>query len=66
MWAGHKWAIALIPAGFLVGVVFVRHEMKRQNPVLDVRLLASNKNYAFANIATFLNYAFVAGTLHRQ
>ncbi|MBW4083414.1 MFS transporter [Paenibacillus sp. S150] len=61
MWAGYRWAIALIPVGLLIGVVFARHELKRQNPVLDVRLLASNKNYAFSNIATFLNYAFVAG-----
>jgi multidrug resistance protein len=61
MLAGHHWAGALILAGLLVGVVFVRHEWKRENPVLDVRLLASNKNYAFSNIATFLNYAFVAG-----
>ncbi len=61
MWAGHQWAIVLILAGLLIGIVFVRHEFKRKDPVLDVRLLASNKNYAFSNIATFLNYAFVAG-----
>lgn len=61
MLAGHHWAGTLILTGLLIGVVFVRHEWKRENPVLDVRLLASNKNYAFSNIATFLNYAFIAG-----
>ncbi len=64
MWAGHYWVIALIPAGFLIGVVFVRHELKRENPVLDVRLLASNKNYAFSNLAALLNYAFDAGLIY--
>lgn len=59
--AGHHWAGALLLAGLLIGVVFVRHEWKSETSVLDVRLLASNKNYAFSNIATFLNYAFVAG-----
>ncbi len=61
MWAGHHWVGALILVGLLIGVVFVRHEWKRETPVLDVRLLASNRNYAFSNIATFLNYAFIAG-----
>lgn len=57
----HHWAGALILAGLLVGVVFVRHEWKIEDPVLNVRLLAGHKNYAYSNIATFLNYAFVAG-----
>ncbi|MDR3600467.1 MAG: MFS transporter [Desulfosporosinus sp.] len=61
MWVSHHWTGALILAGLLIGVVFVRNEQKSETPVLDITLLASNKNYAFSNIATFLNYAFVAG-----
>ena len=64
MWSGHNWAIILLALGILVGVVFVRHEFKRENSVLDVRLLASNKNYAFSNIASLLNYAFDAGLIY--
>lgn len=61
LWASHNWAIALIPAGFLIGVFFVKHELKRDNPVLDIRLLAKNRNYTFSNLAALLNYAFSAG-----
>lgn len=64
MWSSHYWVIALIPAGLLIGAVFVRHELRSETPVLDVKLLASNKNYAFSNLAALLNYAFDAGLIY--
>lgn len=61
MLTSHHWAIVLILIGILIGLLFVRHEWRHENPILNVRLLARNKSYAYSNIATFLNYAFVAG-----
>jgi predicted MFS family arabinose efflux permease len=60
MWASNNWAISMVAVGLVIGAVFVMYALKQENPVLDVNLIASNKNYAFANISTLLNYAFVA------
>ncbi|MDR1239759.1 MAG: MFS transporter [Treponema sp.] len=61
LWAGRYWALALIPAGLLTGLLFVRHELRQDDPVLDIKLLTRNKNYAFSNLAALLNYSFTAG-----
>jgi EmrB/QacA subfamily drug resistance transporter len=61
LWAGHHWALALIPAGILLGFFFVRRELRQDAPVLDIKILIENKNYAFSNIAALLNYSFTAG-----
>jgi EmrB/QacA subfamily drug resistance transporter len=49
-----KWFML---AGFMGLVVFIIFEWRIASPVLDVRLLASNRTFAFSNIATWINYA---------
>jgi MFS family permease len=46
----------LIPAGFVLGIFFVRRELKAASPVVEVRLFASNLSFSLSNLATLLNY----------
>ncbi len=39
----------------LIGFAF--HQYRKKFPILDVRLIASNRVFGFSNIATFINYA---------
>ena len=48
--------IALVACGLLLGVFFVRHELKIKNPVVQVRIFKSNLAYSFSNLAALLNY----------
>ncbi|MGC8866011.1 MAG: MFS transporter [Bacteroidales bacterium] len=49
--------IAMTLAGALGMAWFVRVELKEENPVFDVRLLKSNRRFAFSNLAALINYA---------
>ncbi|MDR2771310.1 MAG: MFS transporter [Clostridiales Family XIII bacterium] len=46
----------LIPAGFVLGVFFVRRERRAASPIIEVRLFASNLSFSLSNLATLLNY----------
>lgn len=48
--------IAVAAAGAAAGVIFIRHEMKAADPVVDIRLFRENKGYAFSNLSAMLNY----------
>lgn len=48
--------IAVAAAGAAAGIIFVRHEMKTADPVVDIRLFRENKGYAFSNLSAMLNY----------
>ncbi len=48
--------IGLVAAGLLLGFLFVRHERKTADPVIQVRIFKSNLAYSFSNIAALLNY----------
>lgn len=48
--------IAVAAAGAAVGIIFVSHEMKSADPVVDIRLFRENKGYAFSNLSAMLNY----------
>ncbi|MBR6700331.1 MAG: MFS transporter [Firmicutes bacterium] len=50
-------AAVLIPAGILLGVLFVKREKKEKFPLVDVRLFAENMSYTLSNLAALLNYA---------
>ena len=50
-------SLLLVMVGIVVGVYFVRHELKQESPMVDVRLFAENKAYTFSNLAALLNYA---------
>lgn len=50
-------ALALVPIGVVIGILFVRRQLKVDSPVVDVRLFASNISYSLSNLAALLNYA---------
>lgn len=52
-----RGAIALVAAGIVLGVVFVKKELKEEAPLVDVRLFAGNMSYTLSNLAALLNYA---------
>ena len=54
--AASKFAVALIAAGFLLAFCFVKHELRNENPVIQVRLFTGNIAYTFSNLAALLNY----------
>lgn len=60
----------LMPVGMLLtGVaslaIFVRLQLKREHPLLDVRLFSNNLTFAFSNLAAMINYSatFAVGFL---
>ncbi|MBN7771933.1 MFS transporter [Clostridium aminobutyricum] len=46
----------LLPVGLVLLVLFGRHELKVDNPIVELRLFANNLSYSFSNIAALLNY----------
>lgn len=48
---------ALSVAGIVFGILFVRHELKVTEPVVNVRLFRDNIGYAFSNVSAMLNYS---------
>ncbi|WP_320042022.1 MFS transporter [uncultured Desulfobacter sp.] len=51
------WAPRLMAAGMVFIVCFSIFEYKHLSPILDIRLVLSNRVFAFSNIATWINYA---------
>ncbi len=50
-------AAGLAAAGVLLGILFVRHELKTDEPAVNVRLFRENIGYAFSNLSALLNYS---------
>lgn len=50
-------AAAVTAAGILFGVLFIRHELKTDEPTVNVRLFKENIGYAFSNFSALLNYS---------
>ncbi len=50
----YGWAILL--AGLLLGIAFVKAEAKAENPVIRISMFTEDKAFAFSNIAALLNY----------
>jgi EmrB/QacA subfamily drug resistance transporter len=48
---------ALILGGICGAVVFAWYEMRIPSPVLDMRLLAANRVFAFSNLSALINYS---------
>lgn len=46
----------LLIIGIGISIVFARHELKINNPIVELRLFANNISYTFSNIAALLNY----------
>ena len=49
------WVFIII--GICFGVIFVRTELKSENPVIDVRIFASNRTYTLSNLTALFNYS---------
>jgi len=56
-WSG----FAALAAGAAIIYLFVRVELRTEQPVLNVRLFADNRVFAFSNLAAFINYAATFG-----
>lgn len=52
-----SWSAALVIAGVILCIIFVRHELKAAEPVIKVSMFKSNLAYTFSNLAALLNYA---------
>jgi len=50
-------AIILAAAGLLGLIGFIKLEMKLKSPIFNIRLLTSNRLFAFSNLAALINYA---------
>jgi len=55
----------LVTVGTFVLLLFVRWEIKVENPVLDISLFRNNTTFAFSNLAALINYSatFAVGFL---
>jgi EmrB/QacA subfamily drug resistance transporter len=54
-------AIFLTSAGFLGLIIFSIVEMRVKSPIFNIRLFASNRLFAFSNLAALINYATTFG-----
>jgi len=52
-----KIAIILLIFGGILIAIFVKHESKIENPVLNISLFTGNKFFAFSNFAVFFLYS---------
>ena len=50
----YGWGIVVF--GIILLFVFIRHEMKTERPILELRLFKNNPNFIFSNLASLLNY----------
>lgn len=48
--------VFIAAVGVLLGILFVRHEARAEDPAVKVMLFRENKGYAFSNLAALLNY----------
>ena len=48
------WVFLVAGAGF--GVLYAKAELKAEDPLIDVRVLARNKIFTFSNLAALFNY----------
>lgn len=46
----------ILAAGAILMFLFIRTELKQENPVIEVRMFGQNLSYAFSNLAALLNY----------
>ena len=52
-----SFAWVLLAAAVVLGVVFVKWELKTENPVVDVRIFAMDRVYTLSNFTALFNYA---------
>lgn len=52
-----RFGWVFIIASVVLGFMFVRAELKAQNPMIDVRIFASNMTYTLSNLTALFNYS---------
>ncbi len=59
------WSRYILAVGVLVILVFIRHEARVEQPILNMRLFSKNITFAFSNLAALINYSatFAVGFL---
>lgn len=53
---GYIYQLSFI-AGILILIVFVRYEMRRQNPLIPIGDFIKNRQFTFSNLASLINYS---------
>ncbi|HEX3002324.1 MAG TPA: MFS transporter, partial [Methanoregula sp.] len=49
--------LVLIPAGLILGAVFLWYETRTPSPVLDMHFFTTNRVFTFSNLAALINYS---------
>ena len=64
-YAASSWAKYILIAGLLLLVLFVRYEIRLEQPILNIRLFTRSASFAFSNLAALINYSatFAVGFL---
>jgi len=52
-----RFGWAFLAAAFVAGFLYVRAELKAENPMIDVRIFASNMTYTLSNLTALFNYS---------
>ncbi|MGI6736108.1 MAG: MFS transporter [Anaerovoracaceae bacterium] len=53
---GSRFAWMFLAASAVFAVLFVRRELRCENPTIDVRIFARSRTYTLSNLAALLNY----------
>lgn len=48
--------VMIAVVGFIFAIIFVKHELKAEAPIIKVRMFSHNIAYTFSNVAALLNY----------
>ena len=48
--------VLITAVGVILGILFIIHESRSEDPIVNVNLFRENKGYAFSNISAMLNY----------
>ncbi len=49
--------VIIAGAGIIAGILFIAHELKDSNPVLNISLFRNNIGYTMSNLSALLNYS---------
>lgn len=52
-----RFGWAFLAAAFIVGFLYVKTELKAENPMIDVRIFKSNMTYTLSNLTALFNYS---------
>ncbi|MTI84449.1 MAG: MFS transporter [Firmicutes bacterium] len=55
------WAKYSLLLGLVMLVLFIRHQLKVEHPLLHLKLFSKNATFAFSNLAAFINYSATFG-----